>query len=115
MKSKQPNGAISELALLHHSVVVFSLDTNREFTHAITLCANAPVNDWLGITFRTSKTRMRFLDGHPCFSNGARLTIATDDQRREFFQLRRENEETSFTYPSLGYTISEGDLMQSIC
>jgi hypothetical protein len=68
-------------------------------------------NDWLGITFRTSKTFVRFVDGHAHLSNGARLTIANDEQRRELFQLRRsENDETGFTYPPIAYTISESDL-----
>jgi hypothetical protein len=108
---KEPGGAAFEVPLSHGSVVAFSLDTNRRFTHAIALSANAPANDWLGVTFRTSKTWVRFADGHPWFADGARLTLATDDQRREFFQLRRrENNETSFVYPPITYTISEGDL-----
>ena len=100
-----------EIPLEHGGVVAFSLDTNRRFTHAIALRADAPDNDWLGITFRTSRTFVRFVDGHPTLPDGARLTLATDEQRRDFFQLRRrENDETSFTYPSIAYTISESDL-----
>lgn len=111
VKSKDPEGAAFELPLAHGSVVAFSLDTNRRFTHTIALSANAPDNDWLGITFRTSKTFVRFVDGYPCVSSGARLTLANDEQRRELFQLRRrENDETSFTYPPISYTISESDL-----
>ena len=57
-------------------------------------------------------------DGHctrrqlqPCFANGERLTLASEEQRRELFQLRRrENAEATFTYPSITYTISESDL-----
>ncbi len=102
--------ATFEIPLAHHSVVAFSLDTNRRFTHAIKLVANAPDNEWLGITFRTSKTLVHFVDAQP-YLGTARLTLADDDQRREFFQLRRrENAETSFTYPTLPYTLSEGDL-----
>lgn len=100
-----------EIPLDHGSVVAFSLATNRLFTHAITLRAQAADNDWLGITFRTSKTRLQFDDGQPRLANGALLTLADDDQRREFLQLRRrENAETTFTYPPLSYTLSEGDL-----
>jgi hypothetical protein len=110
VKSKESD-AIFEIPLAHGSVVAFSLDTNRRFTHTIALCVNAPDNEWLGITFRTSKTFVRFVDGHPQLSNGERLTLANDEQRREFFQLRRrENDETGFTYPSISYTISESDL-----
>jgi hypothetical protein len=111
VKAKEPDGPAFELPLAHGSVVVFDLDTNRRFTHTIALSANAAENDWLGITFRTSKTFVRFVDGHPHLSSGARLTIASDEQRRELFQLRRrENEELDFTYPPISYTISESDL-----
>lgn len=112
VKPKDPGRATFELALSHCSVVTFSLDTNRRFAHAIVLSANAPSNDWLGLTFRSSRTLVRFVEGHPCLPNGTRLTLAGDEQRREFFQLRRrENDETSFTYPPLSYTISESDLL----
>ncbi len=100
-----------EIAMPHGGVIAFSLDTNRRFTHAIALCQPAADNDWLGLTFRTSKTFVRIVDGQPCFANGARLTLADDDQRREFFAMRRrENDETDFAYPSIDYTISESDL-----
>jgi len=112
IKSKEPTGGSFEIPLAHGSVVMFSLATNRRFTHTIALCERAPANDWLGLTFRTSKTFVRMIDGKPHFANGAPLTLANEDQRREFFQLRRrENEETSFAYPVIEFTISEGDLM----
>ncbi len=112
VKAKESANAAFELPLSHGSVVAFTLDTNRRFTHTIALSANAPANDWLGITFRTSKTFVRFIDGLAQLSNGERLTIANDEQRREFFQLRRrENDETDFAYPPISYTISESDLV----
>ena len=44
-----------------------------------------------------------------------RLTLADDEQRREFYRLRRrENNETDFTYPRMTYTISESDLMPPV-
>jgi hypothetical protein len=105
------SGTAFEVPLDHGGVVVFSLDTNRRFTHAIALRANAPDNEWLGITFRTSSTFVRFVDGQPTLSTGVRLTLANEEQRREFFQMRRrENDETSFAYPSISYTVSESDL-----
>jgi hypothetical protein len=111
VKAKEPDGAAFEIPLAHGSVVAFTVDTNRRFTHTIALAANAAQNDWLGITFRTSKTFVRFVDGHAQLSTGERLTIANDEQRRELFQLRRrENDETSFAYPPIAYTISESDL-----
>ncbi|KAB2389984.1 hypothetical protein F9B16_01700 [Actinomadura montaniterrae] len=46
---------------------------------------------------------------------GARLTLADDEQRREFYRLRRrENNETDFAYPLLTYTVSESDLMPPV-
>lgn len=106
------SGVGFEVPLEHDSVVAFSLDTNRRFSHAILLRAPAPDNEWLGITFRTSKTRLRFVDGHALLPNGAHLTLASDEQRRELFQMRRrENEELTFEYPSLSYTLSESDLL----
>ena len=112
VRSKDPDLAAFELPLCQGSVVAFTLDTNRQFTHAIALSAGARENDWLGITFRTSQTFVRFVEGHARLANGARLTIADEEQRRELFHLRRrENAETSFTYPPITYTISESDLI----
>ena len=111
VKSKE-SGAVSDIPLDHGSVVTFSLEANRRFSHAIALRANARSNDWLGITFRTSKTFVRFIDGYPMLSSGFRLKLADEEQRRELFQMRRrENNETSFAYPSLFYTLSESDLI----
>jgi hypothetical protein len=103
-----------EIPLTHNSVVVFSVDTNRRFKHKIVLdrSGRLPENQWLGVTFRTSKTFVRFRDGHTYFPDGVRLTPADEEQRREFYQLRRrENNETDFSYPRLTYTISDSDLM----
>jgi hypothetical protein len=109
------DGAAFEVLLEHGSVVVFSLDTNRRFTHTIALGSGAPDNDWLGITFRTSATFVRFVDGQPTVAGLTRLTLAGEDERRDFFALRRrENDETDFTYPPIAYTISESDLVPPI-
>ncbi|WP_327358939.1 alpha-ketoglutarate-dependent dioxygenase AlkB [Streptomyces sp. NBC_01304] len=113
-ESKESGGETLEIPLAHHSVVVFSVDSNRRLKHKIVL--DTPVqttdNQWLGVTFRTSKTFIRFRDGHAYLPHGARLMSADDEQRREFYQLRRrENNETHFSYPRLTYTISESDLM----
>lgn len=103
-------GPAFDVPLAHGSVVVFSLDTNRRFTHTIALAANAPDTDWLGLTFRTSKTFVQFVDDAACV-DGVPLTLATEEQRRELFQLRRrENAEIEFRYPPIAYTISPSDL-----
>jgi hypothetical protein len=108
-----PKGTI-EIPLTHNSVVVFDLDTNRRLKHKIVLerSVQTPENQWLGITFRTSKTLVRFREADPYFRDDTRLTLANDEQRQEFYHLRhRENKETDFTYPRITYTISESDMM----
>jgi alkylated DNA repair dioxygenase AlkB len=108
--TSKASGATSEVLLEHASVVVFSLDTNRRAAHTITLRANAPDNDWLGITFRTSKTFVRIVDGNSTLPDGEPLTLADEEQRRELFRLRgRENREIDFTWPPIAYTLSESD------
>ncbi|MFI0353460.1 hypothetical protein [Actinomadura sp. 9N407] len=116
-ESKGSGGEKFEIPLAHSSVVAFSVDSNRRLKHKIVL--DAPVqpadNQWLGVTFRTSKTFVRFRDGHVYLPQGARLMQADDEQRREFYQLRRrENNETDFVYPLLTYTVSESDLMPPV-
>ncbi|MFB9199227.1 hypothetical protein ACFFWA_40320 [Actinomadura verrucosospora] len=116
-ESKVSGGGTFEMPLVENSVVAFSVDSNRRFKHRIVLDASAPPTDnpWLGVTFRTSKTVVRFRDGHVYLPQGARLTTADEEQRREFYRLRRrENSETDFAYPLLTYTISESDLMPPV-
>ncbi len=116
-ESKGSGDDTFEIPLAHNGVVAFSVDANRRFRHKIVLDTPVPTadNPWLGVTFRTSKTLVRFRDGHPYLPQGARLTSADDEQRREFYQLRRrENNETDFTYPPLTYTVSESDLLPPV-
>ena len=116
VESKGAGGEKFEVPLSHNSVVGFSVDSNRRLKHKIVL--DTPVqadNQWLGVTFRTSKTYVRFHDGHAYLPQGARLTSADEEQRREFYQLRRrENNESDFVYPVLTYTVSESDLMPPV-
>jgi len=44
------------------------------------------LRSWSGIGFVEHR---RFVDGHPRFADGERLTLAIDDQRREFFHRTR--------------------------
>ncbi|MFE5947892.1 alpha-ketoglutarate-dependent dioxygenase AlkB [Streptomyces sp. NPDC056480] len=112
-ESKESAGETFEVPLAHHSVVVFSVDANRRLRHKIVLDKPVPAadNEWLGVTFRTSKTWVRFRDGQACLPQGSLLVPADEEQSREFYRLRRrENQETDFVYPPLTYTISESDL-----
>lgn len=111
VEPKDPRGAAFEIPLAHNGVVFFSVATNRRFRHKIVLSADAAENEWLGITFRTAKTWVRILDALPRLRDGAPLTLADDAQRREFYKLRRrENDEADFIYPPISYTLSESDL-----
>lgn len=107
----------SEIALQHSSVVLFSTETNKKFRHKIILdpnqnSKNDKGNRWHGITFRTSKTFIKFENNKPCFRTGELLTLADEDKEKEFFQLRgQENRLLDFTYPEIFYTISPADLL----
>ncbi|MFC5664234.1 hypothetical protein ACFP3U_14725 [Kitasatospora misakiensis] len=114
---KGPDGEKFEIPLLHNGVVAFSVASNQRLRHKIVLDtpARTAENQWLGVTFRTSKTLLRFHDGHAHLPQGARLTSADEEQRREFYRLRRrENHETDFSYPPLTYTVSESDLLPPV-
>lgn len=114
VEAKEAGGGTAEIPLAHNGVVVFSVDANRRLRHKIVRdpSGGRPGNRWLGVTFRTSKTYVRYRDGRAYFEDGTELTLADDGQRREFYGLRRrENTETGFTYPRITYTISESDLL----
>ncbi|WP_043473974.1 hypothetical protein [Kitasatospora sp. MBT66] len=116
----EPKGSGGEafgVPLLHHGAVVFSVESNRRLRHRIVLDAPARTadNQWLGVTFRTSRTLLRFRDGLPYLPQGEPLVAADEDQRQEFFRLRRrENREADFVQPLLTYTISAGDLLPPV-
>jgi len=114
VESKEPGGSKFEIPLTNNSVVVWSLETNQRFKHKIVLDkpANASENQWLGITFRTSKTFIQVRDGQVSFEDGTPLTLADEEQSREFYKLRKsENEGTDFVYPKVSYTISKSDML----
>ncbi|MFF5975096.1 hypothetical protein ACFY7C_26680 [Streptomyces sp. NPDC012769] len=114
LETKGPGAQTLEIPLAHNGVVAFSVDANRRLRHRILwdAPAKAPDNPWLGVTFRVSKTLVRYRDGHVYLPGGTRLTAADEEQRREFYRLRRrENDETDFVYPPLTYTVSDSDLM----
>jgi hypothetical protein len=114
VESKEPGGPSFVVPLVHGRVVVFSADTNRRFRHRIVLdpAAGDPDNSWLGVTFRASKTWVHRHDGQPRLEDGTPLTLASDEERREFFRLRRqENQETDFVYPRVTWTLSPSDLL----
>jgi hypothetical protein len=106
-----------EIPLAQNGIVVFSVASNRRLRHKIVGDAPASTadNPWLGVTFRTSKTCVRYRDGQAYLPQGARLVAADDEQSREFYRLRRrENQETDFCYPALTCTVSESDLLPPV-
>jgi hypothetical protein len=117
VEPKDSDGDRVEIPLTHNGVVTFTVATNRRFRHRIVLDRTSVTaeNRWLGVTFRTSKTLVRFRDGQPLLPDGTPLTPADDEQRQEFYRLRRrENTETDFTYPRLTYTVSDSDRMPPV-
>src|ERR1700744_1189249 len=57
----------SEIILNHNSVVIFSLSTNTKYLHKLILETKTGNNQWLGLTFRLSKTFIKFIDNIPYF------------------------------------------------
>ena len=126
---KGSEGERFEVPLVHNGFVVFSVGSNRRLKHKIVLEKPVPPTDnqWLGVTFRTSRTLLEFRDGHahlprgphlprdPHHRHGPRLTMADEEQSQEFYRLRRrENNEIDFIYPPLTYTVSESDLLPPV-
>lgn len=108
----------SEILLTHNSIVLFSLATNSKFLHKIILESLPSLkkqekdHKWLGITFRKSKTFIQFKDNKPYFSTGELLEVANEDQKKEFYSLRKEeNSAMNYIYPQLSYTLSVADTM----
>lgn len=110
-----------DISLSHNSVILFSTETNMKYQHKIVLDINANTkkplieNKWLGITFRTSKTKIIFKNDLPLFTNGEQLTLANEEEEKLFFKYRgEENKSLNFNYPFLTFTISSADILQPI-
>jgi hypothetical protein len=122
IKNKATNEE-TELLLENNTFVIFSLKTNALFQHKIILenpkenpTKNPLIeNNWLGITFRKSKTFVHFEDNLPYFSNGNLLEIANETQKKDFFMLKgQENNNIDFMYPNIAYTLSVSDTLLPI-
>jgi hypothetical protein len=106
-------GKLTEYSMDHNSVILFSTATNSENVHKIVLEKVTTDEIWLGITFRLSKTFIRFVNELSYFYPTDRvLRPATKEERNEFYKLRsNENKLIRYVYPELDYTISVSDLM----
>jgi hypothetical protein len=104
------------ITLEHNSIVVFSVETNAKHQHRILAIPNIS-NQWLGITFRLSKTFIKFINEIPYFYTHdifptKLLTLATQEQQKDFFNYKKqENNEINFIYPKIYFTISVSDLI----
>ncbi len=109
----------SEITMDRNSVILFSLSTNSRHLHKIILdneMDDDMDNEWLGITFRMSKTFIYHENNIPYFySRRCILTVANEEERRMFYKLRgKENRKIEFEYPQLNFTISASDTCQVI-
>ena len=109
--------SVSNICLENNSIILFDLNTNKNHLHKIYLSGNIK-NEWLGITFRLSKTFIKFINEIPFFCNNDNLLrFATQDDE---IQLRHnkssENSLINFTYQYdlIDYTISFGDCLEPI-
>jgi len=108
-KNKQ-TGEVLDIMLEHNSIVVFDMQTNRSYLHKIMLDGSMG-SEWLGITFRKAKTFICFVDEQAYFKSGRLITLANEEQKREFLICRgQENKNIYYTYPEMDYTLSMGDL-----
>ena len=107
------NNICSEVLLKHNSIVLFSLVTNHEHVHKIVLEENTENNLWLGITFRLSKTFVKFTDNIPyLYPDNIILRLANDIEKKEFIKHKGiENIKNNYIYPKIDYTIGISDLM----
>lgn len=108
------NGEFSEVMLDQDSAVLFSTSVNKVHQHKIVLEPyNDSTNEWLGITFRLSKTFIRFEDDLPyIFPTDRILKMANEEERINLYRSKKaENNGTDYKYPDIDYTISESDLM----
>jgi hypothetical protein len=109
VKSKGNNDCIN-FKLYNNSVILFSIDTNSKCKHKIELDKNhnkdENIKDWLGITFRFSKTKIEFKEGVP-----KTLTLATKEDEQNFLKYRKLENDSNFTYPEIKFTLSPGDLI----
>lgn len=114
IQNKQ-NKECSEIKLDNNSAVLFSTHANHKHMHKIVLDLNVDEGRWLGITFRLSKTFVKFEDNVP-FINGKILTLATEEQKKEFYKHKSKENKSSerYIYPEIDYTISESDVKQLV-
>jgi hypothetical protein len=118
VKDKKTNIS-SDIMLDNNSIILFSLETNSNYLHKIVLDNNKSDNRWLGITFRLSKTFVKFMENGygevvPMLLPANKvLELANEEQKKEFYKLKKlENLAIKYEYSDINYSISKSDLMQ---
>jgi hypothetical protein len=106
------------ITLNNNSITYFSTNDNKTNLHKIFLNGTSK-NKWLGVTFRLSKTFVKFIDEIPYFVCGdeerKQLVMASEEQRLEFVKCKNgENIKIDFVYPQLVQTLSPHDLLMPV-
>ena len=117
LKIKPKNGGlVSTVVLNNNSVVIF--DTKDNYLNSHKICLPSPdIFDtcWLGITFRCSKTFIKFEQSIPrMLPDGEVLRLATRSEEIDTFRIKaRENlVALEIDYPENNFTLSSGDLIE---
>lgn len=106
VKEKAAGGAMTTLALGHLSVVLFSVEDNARFLHRIT-----GQKAWRGITFRRSRTRVKFVQGAPMV-HGQPLRLCETPRLIHRHRAEENSTDGPYEYPAecANLTLSPGDL-----
>ena len=118
VKNKR-DGKQFDLTLENRTAILFSTSTNRKHLHQIILDGNKKAeNRWLGVTFRVSKTFVKFIDSVPHIEitnednikTFTELKQASIQERKAFYKFKGiENRKVNFEYPQIDWTISPSD------
>ena len=113
IKSKVTND-FSSIIMNNCSCIIFSVSENSRNLHKIILEKGMSDCRWLGITFRLSKTFVRFQDQIPIMLPlNKELRLATENEKILFYKIRgEENKQIEFTYPKFDFTVSKSDIMR---
>lgn len=129
IKNKETNEIEDKIILDHNSVILFSVETNSKYLHKIVLEHNNKIDEeieWLGLTFRESKTFIRYINNHDGLDkntyesifndNNNKLVLANEKEKKEFYKLRSEenNNIGKYNYPNINYSISPAELLKPI-
>ena len=103
--------SIQQIKMENNSIIVFSIETNKNFVHRIVL-DKPNGNKWLGLTCRLSKTHIRFINEIPYLvSNNRQLLLANESQKKQIYIYKsQENKTTDYFYEWSDYTLSSSDL-----